>query len=381
MTGRRVAIFLTSMQVGGIQRVARNLGKGLVDAGCAVDLVLVEAEGELLDELPEAVDVVDLDCDRVATTILPLRNYLATERPDVLYAMMTEINVASIVAHALARSDARLVVSEHNTPTESATSTKDRAVLAAAGRLYPRADHTVAVSRGVYDDLLTTSRLDPSDVSVIHNPMDVTALRERAADPIDHPWLTDDRYDVVISAGRHVPQKGFDTLIEAFAALDDADRRLLLLGEGEQTDELRELAAELGVESRVEFPGYVENPFNYIANADVFVLASEYEGFGMVLVEAMACGCPVVSTECPSGPSEILEDGRYGPLVPVGDADRMAAAIEATLASPPDERTLRSRATDFSVEAITERYESVFFPESVGGDDVDTAADTAGKRS
>jgi len=354
-----IGIYLTSMALGGAQRIAHNLCRGLVDNGHTVDLVLVDADGELLDTLPEEVTIVDLNASRVATSALPLSRYLRRQQPDVLYAMMTECNVIATIAHKLAGVDTRLVVSEHNTPTASASTTKDQLVLQLAARMYPFADHVVTVSEGVRDDLLELVDLPPESVSVIYNPIDVVDIRKQAREQVDHEWFHDDALDIVLSAGRHAPQKGFDTLLRAFARLDDERTRLVLLGRGPETDSIRRLAEELGITDRVYFPGFVDNPFKYMANADVFVLSSWYEGFGNVLIEAMATGCPVVSTDCPSGPSEILQAGTYGPLVPVKDPEQMADAIGHVLADPPSRTNLEDRANEFSVERITKQYEDL----------------------
>lgn len=357
----RVAVYLTSMALGGAQRIARNLCTGLIERGYSVDLLLVDASGELLDDLPEDVSVIDLHASRVATSLPSLGRYLRQQRPDVLYSMMTECNVIATVAHTLVRTGTRLVVSEHNTPTASSSTRKDQLVLRLAARAYPFADHVVTVSEGVRNDLLELVDLPSEDVSVVYNPIDVEEIRAQTTDLLDHDWFHDDSLDVVLSAGRHAPQKGFDTLLRAFAHLDAEGMRLVLLGQGPETGSLRSLAESLGVESRIDITGYVDNPFKYMANADVFVLSSWYEGFGNVLIEAMASGCPVVSTDCPSGPAEILEDGHYGPLVPVKDPERMAEAIREVLADPPEQSTLMSRADEFSVPRITEQYVEIFF--------------------
>lgn len=358
---RTIAVCLTSMHVGGAQRVALNLCAGLVSKGHDVDLVLVTAEGDLLQELPEEVSSVNLNADRVASSLLPLQRYLRSREPDVLYTMMTEVNVVAIVAHRLSRASTRLVISEHNMPTNSVQTMKDKALLRAAGLIYPLADHTVTVSQGVYDDLLKVSRLLPEQTSVIYNPVDIEGIRRQAAKPVTHEWLLDENLDVVMSAGRHTPQKGFDTLLEAFAMLDSLNARLVLLGEGPETSSLEERAADLGIGDRVDFTGFVDSPFRYMAAADIFVLPSWYEGFGMVLIEAMACGCPIVSTDCPSGPAEILDEGTYGSLVPIQVPGEMADAISSVLASPPNPRIIMDRADDFAVDTIVSEYEQVFF--------------------
>ncbi len=354
-----VAIFLTSMHVGGAQRIALNLCTGLVKKGYSVDLVLVEVEGDLLDEVPSEVSIVDLDASRVVTSASPLQQYLRQRNPDVLYAMMTEINIVAAVVHKLAGINTRLVVSEHNTPTVSTEGPKDQLTLRLASLTYPRADHIITVSQGVQDDLLDVVDLPEEKVTVIHNPINVERIREQATESVDHKWFTDPSISVVMSAGRHAPQKGFDTLLRAFSHLEDSNARLVLLGEGNETESLRTLAMELGIGDRVDFPGFVDNPFKYMASADIFVLSSWYEGFGNVLIEAMATGCPVVSTDCPSGPNEILKDGVYGSLVPVKDATALSHAIEDVLADPIDESVLASRADDFSIDTIVERYETI----------------------
>ncbi|MDL0137059.1 glycosyltransferase [Halobacterium salinarum] len=348
------------MTVGGAERVARNLCKGLVDCGYEVDLVLVEATGKLLDDLPDAVSIVDLNASRILRSFRPLHEYLSTREPDVLYSMMTEPNIVAVLTHRLARVDSQLVVSEHNMLSHSSESVKDQFTRAGAWSLYSLADDVVAVSEGVRDDLVANTRLDSTNISVIYNPVDVELIRDQATKPADHQWLADDSLRVVLAGGRHEPQKGFDTLLEAFSRISEADVRLVLFGTGPETESLRAHAYALGVGDRVSFPGFVENPFSYMMSADAFVLSSEYEGFGLVLIEALACGCPVVSTDCESGPAEILENGTYGPLVPVGDTNALADAIIGTLEDPLDSDTLKQRADDFDIKSSVAQYDLLF---------------------
>ena len=355
-----VGIYLTSMTMGGAERVARNLCKGLADRGYKVDLVLVEATGELLNDVPDAVSVINLSAGRVLRSLHSLREYLSTREPDILYSMMTEPNVVAVLAHQLARTDTRLVISEHNMLSTSSETVKDQFARAGAWTLYSFADDVVAVSKGVHDDLVANTRLNSADISVIYNPVDVESIREQAVKPVDHEWLTDDSLDVVLAGGRHEPQKGFDTLLGAFSRIDDEKVRLVLFGTGPETESLEAHAAALGIEECVSFPGFVDNPFAYMSSADLFVLSSEYEGFGLVLIEAIACGCPVVSTDCESGPAEILEGGAYGPLVPVGDKNALAEAMTTTLEDALDSDTLQERADDFDIESAVVQYDSLF---------------------
>jgi glycosyltransferase involved in cell wall biosynthesis len=216
----------------------------------------------------------------------------------------------------------------------------------------------------VADDLAAHFGIPRDRITVVHNPVVSGSLKEKAAAPVDHPWLASGAPPVVLSAGRLHPTKDYPTLIRSFARLRQVrEARLLILGSGKNDEEtarrraeLIELAAELGVSEDVDLPGFVPNPLPYMARAAVFVLSSLWEGFGNVLVEALACGCPVVSTDCPSGPAEILDHGRYGRLVPVGDDSAMAEAIAATLKSPPDRDVLRARGALFTVDRAVDAY-------------------------
>ena len=357
---KSIGIYLTSMTIGGAERVALDLSIGLSDQGYDVDLVLVDASGDLLDEVPDNVSIVDLEAKRVATSLLPLRRYLISREPDVLYSMMTEPNLIAIAAHQLASTNTRLVISEHNMLSHSLDSLKDRLITLGAWASYPLADHAVAVSEGVRSDLLVQTRLEADSVSVIYNPVRVESIREKGSEPVNHEWFADDSIDVVLSGGRHEPQKGFDTLLNAFARLEWDHVRLVLFGEGPETEALQSQVRKLGIDDRVSFPGFVDNPYSYMSAADVFVLSSMHEGFGLVLIEAMACGCPVVSTDCESGPAEILEEGKYGPLVSVGDESALVEAIGETLNDPIDSEIVYRRATDFSIDVAVEQYYSLF---------------------
>lgn len=348
------------MTMGGAERVALSLCSGLADRGYDVDLVLVNATGKLLEEVPSNVSIVDLDAGRVAKSLMPLRDYLSSQQPDVLYSMMTEPNIIAILAHRMASVKTKLVISEHNMLSRSAESLKDRLVKFGAWGLYSLADEVVAVSEGVRRDLAEHTRLSSDDITLIYNPVDIESIQGRAEEPVNHEWFTDDEIDVVLSGGRHEPQKGFDTLLDAFNRIKRSDVRLVLFGTGPETESLKQQATALGIDDRVWFPGFVENPYKYMANADVFVLSSEYEGFGLVLIEALACGCPVVSTDCESGPAEILENGKYGPLVPVGDDEELSNSIKSILNHPVEQTALREASLGYSIDVAIQQYGAVF---------------------
>lgn len=354
---RRLALFLPSLRGGGAERMMVQLANGFVERGYFVDLVLAKAEGPYLAEVRPDVQIVDLGCRRVLQSLPGLMRYLRRARPHALLSALNHANVIACLAHRLARVSTRLVISERNTLSVSRPQN-------ARGRLvpwfmrwtYPWADAVVAVSRGVADDLVRTIGISAERVQVIYNPVVDDDLLAKPKEPLDHPWFTDGAPPVVLGVGRITEQKDFQTLIRAFARVRaERPARLLILGEGELRPQLEALVHELGLQDDVALPGFVANPFPYMARAAVFVLSSRWEGLPTVLIEAMACGCPVVSTDCPSGPREILEDGRWGRLVPVGDVETLAEAIAATLDAKNHPDVAR-RAQDFSVDRAVEGY-------------------------
>jgi glycosyltransferase involved in cell wall biosynthesis len=244
---------------------------------------------------------------------------------------------------------------------------RGRVATAWAGRFYRGADGVVAVSDGVADDFANVTGFQRSCIRTIYNPVLTPDLSVAAEAAVEDPWLDGDEPPVVLGVGRLTTQKDFPTLLHAFARVRSQRlARLLILGEGDKRSELEALARNLGLAGEVRFPGYVDNPFAYMRRCAVFVLSSAYEGLPNSLIEAMACGAPVVSTDCPSGPAEILEGGRYGCLVPIGDAEAMASAILTILQDAPDTAGTRRRAEMFSVEASSAQYLSLLLGSSAG---------------
>lgn len=327
----RVALVTASMVAGGAERVLSKLASGIAERGAPVDLVLGSATGPFLAELHPGVRVVDLDARRMATAVVPLARYLRRERPAAVVTALDFVNVLAVVARALSRTHVPLVVSEHNTLSEAVAHATNRGKSWMPRLIrwsYPHADGIVAVSRGVADDLVQTCGLAPGSVTVLNNPIVSEQVLRMRGEPVGHPWLEDPSRPVFVAVGRLMPQKDFATLIEAFAlARRVLEARLVILGDGPSRTELETLASRLGVAEDVSLPGFCANPYPAMAAASAFVLSSRWEGSPTVLVEALACGTPVVATDCPSGPREILDGGRHGLLVPVGDADALAAAL------------------------------------------------------
>jgi glycosyltransferase involved in cell wall biosynthesis len=328
---KHIALFLPSLRGGGAEKVMVNLALGFVEQGLKVDLVLAKAEGPYLSRVPEEVRVVDLGARRVLYSLPGLVRYLRRERPQAMLSALNYANIVAIWAKLLVRVQTHLVVSEHNTlscSTQNASSVRVKLLPLLIKIFYPYADAVVAVSHGVAEDLITMTGLPMEKVKVIYNPVITPELFAKAEEPLDHPWFRPGEPPVVLGVGRLTKQKDFPTLIRAFALVrKERPARLMILGEGEERPKLETLARELGIEEDFVLPGFVENPYKYMKRASAFVLSSRWEGLPAVLIEALALGVPVISTNCPSGPAEILEHGKWGCLVPVGEPHLLARAI------------------------------------------------------
>jgi glycosyltransferase involved in cell wall biosynthesis len=357
--GTRVAIFTSDMDGGGAERAMAKLAGGIADQGYDVDLVLSRAEGHYLDEVPGTVRIVDLDARRVLTSIPGLIRYLRRERPAAMLTSMNYVNVVGIWARALARVDTRLVVNEQNALSlEAAHSPRRRHRLMPTliGRFYPWADRVVSVARGTADDLASTTGLPRERIEVVHNPIVTPELKELATGSPEHPWFRPGEPPVVLSVGRLSRQKDFGTLLRAFDRVRERrPARLVILGEGPERGALESLVSALGLREVAALPGWVGNPYPWMAHAGAYVLSSRWEGLPSVLIEALYCGVPIVATDCLSGPREILEGGEHGLLVPVGDVDALARGIESALSGgvpPPAPESWRP----YEQETVVRRY-------------------------
>lgn len=315
-----------------------NLIEGLVELGCEVDLVLFTATGDLVGTVPEGANVVDLACGRALRSPLPIARYLRKYRPDVMVANMGHTNLVALLARWLARAPTRLVLTEHLAAAPTAEDFKDRVYRILAKMVYRYADSVVAVSKGVADSLVANVGLPKGSIDVIYNPVLAKQYWQALEVPVEHPWFGADEPPVVLGVGRLATQKDFPTLIRAFARVRETRKaRLMILGEGPERSALESLIGELGLDGSVLLPGFASNPVALMAGSAVFALSSVREGLPTVLIEALASGVPVVSTDCESGPREILQEGRLGLLVPVGDVEALAAAIVEALDSVPEE--------------------------------------------
>jgi glycosyltransferase involved in cell wall biosynthesis len=360
----RIACFFSTSGHSGVDRAARNLIPSLARRGYTVDLLKVRRHGPDLDpskgEMPPGVHVVDLGSRHTYACLPALVDYLRRERPAVMLSDKDRVNRTALLARWLARVPTRLVLSSGTTISIDLAS---RGPLErwlqrnSMGRLYRFADQVIVTSAGVADDMAAYTGLARKLIRVVPRPIIPESVFTTAFDPPDHPWFSDHRKNLILGAGELCARKGFDILLRAFSMVRSTRPcRLVILGRGGAHDALLALARELGVAEDFALPGHVSNPYAFMAHADLFALTSRWEGLGFVLIEALAVGTPVVSTDCPSGPREVLQNGRYGPLVPVDDADALAASISRTLDSPLSADTLREAARPYAIDAAADAY-------------------------
>ena len=365
-SAQRIGIVLPDLRPGGAERLHVDLALAWRNLGVTTTFVVRQRKGELLDQLPRTSSVIDLGARRVRNAFFPLVRYLKETPPDALIAAMWPLTVLAPLAAKFAGYKGRTIVSEHS-PLSLAYAHKGQlhrlAMRLSQRAAYPLADARIAVSAGVAEDIARLSGLPSGAFTVIHNPaargnVDLAAPRPRLLGSSPGP--------VILSVAMFKPVKRHDLLLEAFARLPESlDARLCLIGDGAQRAELEQKALALGISDKVLMPGFIADLGPWYANADLFVLSSDYEGFGNVIVEALEYGVPVVSTDCPVGPREILAGGRFGKLVPPGDADELARAMILTLGEDADHTALRERARDFALADIARRYLGVCLPSAI----------------
>lgn len=369
----KIALFPPSLEGGGVERVTLNLARGFAAAGVQTDLILIKPGGRLSDQIPADVNVVYLNASRAMTSIPPLIRYLQREKPDVLLAASEAVNLPSIWARMLGRGiKTRIGVIVMNTLSVRQANTtyrREKLYPLLARWFYPRADYVITLADGIRHDLAAMIHMSADRILTIPSPVLTPDFYERLEKPAEHPWFQDvtggeskdeDKGPVILGVARFVPAKDLPNLIRAFALVrQDRPARLLILGDGVQRPMLESLVAELGLEDSVSMPGFMDN-LPFMKAADVFVLSSIFEGLPTVLIEALGASRAIVSTDCPSGPQEILDGGKYGEIVPMRDPDALAAAILRVLDNPPDAAHLRQRAEHYRMERIIDRYLALF---------------------
>lgn len=363
----KIAFLIHDLRDGGAERVTISLANGVANRGFDVDLVLINETGKpsYFESIDPKVRVESLPQSRTLTSPLGFRAYFDRRKPDVVISALTHVNVATILGRLFARHKPRLIVVEHNQMSKSIERKRGfvRMAYAAVPHVYRLADVIGVVSRGVKDDVVALTGLPAERVDVFYNPVVTPALHEQRMRAPNHPWFDEGEPPVILGVGRLTEQKNFPMLIDAFATLRQTRAaRLMILGQGPERATLERQAEGTGYGADIALPGFVENPFAYMAQSAVFALSSDWEGLPTVLIEAMACGTQVVSTNCPSGPSEILERGALAPLTLPGDVPAFSSALISALDRERPAMSLMKRAADFDLDAALDRYLEAAFP-------------------
>jgi glycosyltransferase involved in cell wall biosynthesis len=353
----KITVFLESLGGGGAEQAVVTLMNAFVDRGYEVELVLCKSGGVLQKQLSGDIMLVEFHSANLYFCFPKLVSFLRDKNPQTLLTTLDLASAITLLARRVASAQTRVVIRIANTVSvQKRTFFKKKMERFLLSIIYAWADDIVAVAKGVADDLAAYTGIPRDRIRHIYNPVITPRLMKMIEQPLQHPWFQDGQVPVILGVGRLTRQKGFENLILAFSKIYlKYPSRLMILGEGEQRDALEALSAMLGLTGVLSMPGFVNNPFPYMKKAAVFVLSSEWEGLPAVLIQALACGCPSVSTDCPSGPSEILDQGRYGILVPVGDVNAMSAAIKSALTKPipmPDAEWLEQ----FSYERVVNQY-------------------------
>lgn len=367
-THKKIAWFGPMRGVSNIGHLWLNVGKMLEQEGYRVDFLVdgtYPNDGPLEKRLGRTCSVVRLsesipndrgyNLQYYGSLFWGLVSYLRNQERVTLLSNETKYNILSVWASTLASARVHLTLFERRLLRPRITGA--RRVLSPLVRThYPWAKRIVGNSKDVTNELVSDYGLAEDLCVTVRNPVDTDLVAKEAEKPVSHPWFSDDT-PLIVGVGRLVRIKQFSVLLQAFEKVrQDIDARLVLIGRGPRREALMKQAYELGVQSHVEFLGFVSNPFKYMKRADLLAHTSRYEGFGLVVVEALACGTPVVATECPGGPSDILADGEYGELVDVGDAHGLADAIVCTLQYPPDSSRLVERAQHYRLDKVADRY-------------------------
>ena len=354
----RLAIIVPSLGGGGAERVMTNIVRNIDFNKFEITLILVNREGEYIDLIPPMIPVINLYSSRVRYSIFKLIKCLNNLKPDVIFSTLGHLNIVLLAIRPLLRFNHRIIIREANTPSKdlrNLTRIKRAIFRYLYTKLYPKADIIVAQCRAMKNDIINMFNINENKVIYIYNPLDLEYIRKNMIDksPYDNDKIN------ILAVGRLTYQKGFDILIDAFKIVEDniPNIYLTILGDGKLRHELEEKRKQLGLERKISFKGFQKNPYPYYYYADVFVLSSRWEGFPNVLLEALACGCKVVATDCKSGPREILGENEFGFLVPPEDPEALAKGIIEAINS---ENKSKDRAKDFDVKNVIKEYEKLF---------------------
>jgi glycosyltransferase involved in cell wall biosynthesis len=358
----RIALLVPTLEIGGVERVFANLANGLHQCGAEVDLVVGRTGGNMGMVLEKEIQIFDLESDHMMRSVPRVANYLRARKPEAMICAMTHCCAAAVVARGIARQKTKIVATEHNTMSKIVANTrgfKYRFMPLWSRWALNAADSIVAVSRGVADDLSAQTGIPREKFRVIYNPVITDALHSAATTTVEHPWFQPGEPPVILAVGRLDKQKDFPMLVRAFRqVINRRPARLMILGEGSDRNRIEQAVDDAGLANDVALPGFEQNPYRFMNRAAAFASSSQWEGFGVALVEALALGVPVVSTSCTHGPAEILCDGKFGALVPVGDHEAMAQALLTALNNPV-QRDSSTHLQQFTVRSVASNYLSL----------------------
>ena len=361
MNRPRISVFIPSLRGGGVERVVVNLANEFIKRGYSIELVLASYEGELVNALSSNIKVINFNRKRVIYCLPLLIKYYISMRPTVLLSAMEHTNLVSIMAKILSRVPVKIVISVHTNIDFAVVQRKNifsKILLICIKIFYRYADEIISVTKKGIIDIKRAANIKKKHIHSIYNPILTDIFYEQLEIHLTCQWITSSAVPIILSAGRLDPVKDFITLIKAFAVvIESINCRLVIIGEGVERKKLESLIVKLGLEDSVLLPGFVNNPFSYMKYASVFVLSSLAEGFGNVLVEAMACKLPIISTDCPMGPREILTD--KGTLVPIENFEIMADQIRKVLSMPKIVNYPINRIMVFETDGIIDKYLSV----------------------
>jgi glycosyltransferase involved in cell wall biosynthesis len=372
-TDQTIAVLVRSLEnPGGAQRAMLRYANALAERGHPVDLLLVRGGDRFRSEIHPSIRIVELRRKRLITAVWAISSYLRQARPLTLFSTEPACNTIALLAAKLSRTGVRTVIREGLFPSVAMRESRHRATRHSyrlSRFVYPIADEIVTIATPMADDLATVARLPKSRIKTIAiNPVVTPALLEASLQACPHRWFGSRSVPVILGVGRLEPQKDFATLISAFAAVRAHRQcRLVIIGDGGERAALDRQISTLGIGDDVEMLGFLATPYSYMGHCDLFVLSSRYEGLPNVLIEAIACGAPIVSTDCPSGPTDVIPDASYGELVPVGDVQAMAAGIERALSREWDRNRQRERGKLFTIENSINAYIPVLFGTAADG--------------
>ncbi|WP_227000366.1 glycosyltransferase [Photobacterium damselae] len=350
-----------NLKPGGAEGVFVKIANHLYNSGFDVTFVLVQKEGVLLDKVDNNIDIINLNSKHILLSIIPLIKIINTVKPDYILSTLKENNAIAIISNFLSRKKAKVFIREANTLSAELTQggLLNRIIKKYLVKFtYPHADKIIALSNSMKYDILNFIRSEEKSISVIYNPINQDEIKLLAQENINEQ-LFDNEYPIICTSARVVPHKGHKVIISAIELLKAKDRNvnLLCLGDGPDIVSLSEVVNSLGLEKNIKFIGYVSNPFKYIANSSIFVLASEYEGMPNSLIQAMSLNIPVIASDSPGACSEVLMNGKIGKLFPVGDYKKLAQLIDDTI----DNRLkINYKLERFNEIKILEQYRNLF---------------------